>query len=62
MYVYKPDGNDKSTSLSEALLLFHEEVKTPKKQGNTEIRIKRLTTLLNTYRGSVVVCVSWILL
>ena len=55
MYVYKPDGNDKSTSLSESLLLFHEEVKTPKKQGNTEIRIKRLTTLLNTTVDSAVV-------
>jgi len=44
-------------SLSQALLLFNEEVKTPHGQkGNTEIRIKRLTTLLNTWTvGSAVV-------
>jgi len=36
------------TSLPETLLLLNEEVKTPPKEGNTEIRIKRLTTLLNT--------------
>ncbi len=30
-------------SLSETGLLFNEEVKTPPKEGNTEIRIKRLT-------------------
>ena len=38
-------------SLSEALLLFNEEVKTPTTKGNPEIRIKRLTKLLNTDRG-----------
>jgi hypothetical protein len=37
-----------SLSLSEALLLFYEEVKTPHNKGNTEIRIKRLTLTKQT--------------
>jgi len=35
-------------SLSDMFLLFNEEVKTPPREGNTEIRIKRVTNLLNT--------------
>ena len=44
-------------SLSEALLLFNEEVKPPHNKGEYRIRIKRLTTLLSTREtvGSVVV-------
>ena len=39
-----------SHSLSEAILLFNEEVKPPKNKGiQNLIRIKRLTTLLNTW-------------